>query len=135
MNPDFAMPNDLDESGKKVYQIIKTFLQDFKDLETGGCQSFYSPKEWISKGESYGANAKLIICYDGSDLRSYFNMDACYDIHCMLVEALGEMPKRNPYHSYEALQEALRKEGFHFEECTGWYAAVYQDAQPSIYRG
>lgn len=131
MNKDFNMPSDLDADGKRAYDTIKKHLHDFKDLETGGCKSFYSPKEWNERGEEYGRNSVLIVVYDGGDLRRYFNMDACYEGTCLMADfyrEMGkEMPKYNPYETLENLQAALHKEGFFVEECTGWYAAVYKN--------
>lgn len=129
MNKDFEQPS-LDIVGQHAYHTIKKHLRDFKDMETGGCKAFYSPKEWEDKGEKYGKGCVLIVVYDGGDLRPYFNMDACYEGHHMLCEFLTGMGKDishlKPYDMYENLRESLRKEGFFVEECTGWYSAVYK---------
>jgi hypothetical protein len=131
MNKDFAMPDDLDAHGKRAYVAIKKHLGNFDDLSTGGCTSFYSPKEWEDRGEDYGKGSKLIVVYDGGELRPYFNMDACYDGHCMLMDFLvsegKDVSNVKPYDLYENMQDALGKEGLYFEECTGWYAAVYMN--------
>jgi len=124
-----AMPERLDTDGKRAYSTIKKYLDNFSHIETGGCQTFYSPKEWEDRGEEYGIGSKLIVVYDGGDMRPYFNMDAAYDGHCMLAEFyedVGDSLLNDPYHSYESMQSALRKEGLYFEECTNWYAAVYK---------
>lgn len=129
----FNMPSDLNADGKRAYETIKKFLKGFKELDSGGCQSFYSPKEWNARGEEYGTRSVLIVCYDGGELRPYFNMDACYDGHCMLMDFLTSNGKDvstfkgKAYDIYENLRNTLSAEGFTVEECTGWYSAVYKN--------
>jgi hypothetical protein len=125
-----AMPENLDADGKRAYNAIKNYLDNFSHIDTGGCKSFYSPDEWSERGEQYGTGSKLIIVYDGGDLRRYFNMDAAYEAHCMVAEFYEETGDTEmlgkPYDSCENMNAALHKEGLYFEECTGWYAAVYK---------
>ena len=102
------MPNNLDRAGVRAYEAIKKYLRNFEGMSTGGCKAFYSPSEWNKRGEKYGSDSALIIVYDGGDLRPYMSMgDECYSL-------------------YEGIRNALRDEGFFIEECTGWYAAVYE---------
>jgi hypothetical protein len=106
-------PDNLTEDGVKTLGIIKTFLTERGiDDKWNDTKAFYSPGEWKQRGEKYGTESILVIVYDGSDLRSVFSMDACYDARS--------------YEPYEALQERLSTAGLFFEECTGWYAAVYK---------
>lgn len=98
------MPENLDDLGKRAYNAIKKHLRDFEDMSTGGCKAFYSPIEWAERGESYGRGSKLIIVYDGGDLRPYMNMDACYEGHCMMMgfyQEMGVSGKSEPYGMYE----------------------------------
>jgi hypothetical protein len=74
----------------------------------GGCRAFYTPEEWMERGEQYGLSSVLIICHDGGDMAPFFNSD---------YEAYGWM---------EVMDNALRKEGFWAEPCTSWYTAVYR---------
>jgi len=125
-----CMPERLSADGKRAYNIIKKYLDNFSHIDTGGCRAFYSPKEWEDRGEQDGIRSKLIVVYDGGSLRPYFNMDAAYEAHCMVAEFYKESGDiemlESPYDSYEKLNAALRKEGLYFEECTNWYAAVYK---------
>ena len=127
---DFDMPAGLSADGVKAYEAIKKCLNNFEGFDTGGCQSFYSPTEWEAKGEQYGTKSVLVVVYDGSDLRSYFNMDAAYEGGCLLADFLRSEGKPtsgiNCYETIEKVQEALKVAGFFVEECTGWYAAVYK---------
>ena len=58
-------------------------------------------------------------------------MDACYEGGCLLNDLCRDMgqepvPMAKAYEIYETLQEELSKVGLFFEECTGWYCAVYK---------
>lgn len=107
-------PAGLSALGEKAYEAIMAVLKEHKATYTGGCKTFYSPAEWKERGEEYGIESELIVVYDGGDVRPFFSMDACYEI-----------PSSNRYATYEKMQAALEKVGAYFEECTGWYAAVY----------
>jgi hypothetical protein len=108
----FAKPESLTKDGLKAYRAIMKFLkqEDKKShfgIDSGGCTTFYSPKQWAGRGERYGRNGCLIICHDGGDVASYFNYD---------------------YENYEGIkrmQDALNKVGLYAECCTNWYTAVY----------
>jgi hypothetical protein len=127
---DFDMPEGLSADGVKAYEAIKKCLNNFEGFDTGGCQSFYSPSEWSARGEQYGKGSVLIVVYDGSDLRSYFSMDAAYEGGCLLANHLRSQGKSttgiNCYETIEKVQAALESVGLFVEECTGWYAAVYK---------
>lgn len=115
-------PTNLDEDGNKALEVIKKFLAERGIDDEGNTDDvFYSPKEWKAE---YGSESLLIVMYDGSYVRSAFSMDACYEIGCMIRQETGKSV--NAYEPYEALQAALNKEGFFFEECTCWYSAVYK---------
>jgi hypothetical protein len=79
--------------------------------------------EWKAREEKYGTESHLIVVYDGGALRPVFSMDAAYDLDCGHYQQTGK--KREPYALYEGMQEKLREAGLYFEECTGFYAAVY----------
>jgi len=118
-------PDNLNEDGAKALEVIRKFLTERGvDDERNDSKVFWSPAEWKAKGEMYGTESVLIVMYDGSYVRNVFSMDACYEIGCMVRQETGK--SINAYEPYEALQDALREEGFFFEECTGWYAAVYK---------
>ena len=110
-----AMPRGLDAKGKEAYKAIIAFLKKRGMTYTGGCKVFYSPQEWRQRGEKYGLKSKLIITYDGGDHARAFSMD-----HCYVTGAASD------YEPNEAMQKALKAVGCYAEECTGWYAAVYE---------
>lgn len=109
----FAKPESLNKDGLKAYRtIMKFFKEQNKELhfpiDSGGCTTFYSPKQWTERGERYGRNSALIITHDGGDVAQYFNYD---------------------YGAYEAINKmdnALREVGLYAECCTGWYTAIYK---------
>ena len=100
----------LDHKAQRVADLIYNHIKKVLDEEPtgGGCKAFYSPKEWIERGERYGHNATLILVHDGGDLAPFVNLD------CMA------------YNLYEGLSQVLFKAGFYIESCTCWYAAVYE---------
>ena len=103
-------PENLSSAGKTAYKVILQVLREHDSANTGGCQAFFSPQEWEDRGESYGTSSELVVVYDGSDLRPFFNMDAAYPHYTL----------------YEEMQDRLAEEGLYFEECTGWYCGVYK---------
>lgn len=127
-------PECLSPAGARAYDAVIAHLNKngrIKDISTGGCKAFYSPEEWQDRKELYGTKSVLVVVYDGGDLRRFFNMDAAYDSSLDYKDFLkGEdrdLPKGfNMYGSVENMQESLRIAGFFAEECTGWYAAIYE---------
>lgn len=113
-----AMPAGLSKRGQEAWRTIMANLKRYEitDASTGGCTAFVQPEAWHNRGERYGQGSVLIIIYDGGDLRRFFNMDACFG-----------MGVKNCYLQLEEMQAALGEHGFYFEECTGWYAAVFDD--------
>ena len=71
----------------------------------------------------YGAKSHLVVVYDGGTIRPVFSMDAAYDLDCAVYRETGK--KREPYALYEGMQAKLREAGLYFEECTGYYSAIY----------
>lgn len=134
MDKNLNKPEGLSPAGVRAYDAIMTHLRSVRvnDLSTGGCKAFYSPEEWIARGEEYGKNSMLIVVYDGGDLRPFFNMDSAYDLGASYADfctAEGHRVAKdyNPYATVENMQAALIRAGFFVEECTGWYAAVYEN--------
>jgi len=103
-------PEGLSKTGTKAYEVIMSVLKKHDATYTGGCKSFYSPAEWKGRGEEFGLDAELIVVYDGGSLPPYFSLDHSYP----------------HYTQYEIMRQALEAEGLYFEECTGWYAAIYK---------
>lgn len=100
------MPEDLSAKGRAAWQIIHDYITKHGLDYTGGCRTFYSPKEWAERGEEYGWSSELIVVYDGGDVRE------CFDSHIK-------------YDHEEAITAALSEVGLYPERCTGWYSAIY----------
>jgi hypothetical protein len=104
----YPEPEGLSRKGKKAMKVILKVAKECGMSYTGGCTPFYSPSEWKDRGESYGTESLLVVCHDGGDLEGFFS----------------------PYEAIEMfsekLIEALAAEGMFFENCTGWYTAIYE---------
>lgn len=61
----FEIPEGLSPEGEKAWELVTTFFVENKMTDTGGCKTFYSPKEWQEKGNRYGTKSVLIVVYDG----------------------------------------------------------------------
>lgn len=105
--PGLSRPTDLSEKGNLAYDAIMKVLRDRDALYTGGCTGFYSPMAWKERGETYGTESFLVVVYDGGDLTSFFRGGECDKDYMKMVRALEEI-------------------GLYFEECTHWYAAIYE---------
>ena len=117
-----AMPAGLDNAGRRAHAIIVAYLKQHELTPTGG-KAFYAPAEWREREELYGVESHLVVVYDGGTMRPAFSMDAAYERDCDHYRQTGE--EREPYALYEGMQAKLREAGLYFEECTGWYSAVY----------
>ncbi len=104
---DFAKPADLDENGEKAFRIVEAWRKKRGFNYTGGCKTYYSPKEWTEREEEYGCSSYLIIVHDGGDLSEW------------------EGDGISPLEMDPALNEALRAAGMFLECCTCWYHAIY----------
>lgn len=105
----FEIPEGLSPEGEKAWELVTTFFVENKMTDTGGCKTFYSPKEWQEKGNRYGTKSVLIVVYDGGDVSKVCNID-----------------KEN-YDLNEHFCKFMNKFGYSFEECTCWYGAIYAD--------
>ena len=107
MKETLARPEGLCERGNLAYDTIVKFLKENKLDNTGGCKTFYSPKEW-AKREEYGSGSLLIVVHDGGDHANAFSWD--YE----------------QYKTIEALGKKLHEAGeMYSEQCTCWYSAIY----------
>ncbi len=128
MIKELSRPEGLSEKGNVAYDVIIAALQKagLSD-DTGGCKTFYSPDEWKARGEQYGTSAHLVIVYDGA-LQSVFNSmvagDLAYDLAC-LRQDLGFDAREVQPTLNDKISTELAACGLFIEECTGWYAAVY----------
>jgi hypothetical protein len=111
-----AEPEGLSKFGADAHREIMRVLDRHGCTDAGGCKAFYSPEEWRSRGEQYGLRAELIVVYDGGEFREFFSMDACY---------ANARPGIDCYAPMETMRKALERVGLFAEECTGWYAAIY----------
>jgi hypothetical protein len=108
-------PEGLSPVGERAWAVIVAFLKKRKMTYTGGCTAFYSPAKWKEREEQYGLDGVLIVVHDGGNHKAAFSMDACYG--------------GGSYEPMESMQRELEAAGFYYEECTGWYGAVYATAQ------
>ena len=108
---DLEIPTPLSEKGRKAAQTIRAFMKK-NGLGTGGCKAFYSPKEWLSRGEDYGLDSELVVVYDWGDL--YYVMNPHYADYPSVFYGLQE-----------ELEEELKKAGVYSEACYGWHGAIY----------
>jgi len=107
-NRNLECPEDICSKGKRAWKVISGFLEESDLTYTGGCKTFYSPKEWRERGEDHGRQSLLVLVYDGGDVYSIFNPD---DYNW----------------DYESkLADKLIKYGLYIEQCTNWYSAVYR---------
>lgn len=97
------------EAKLAIDKIVALVKRDHcsEDISSGGQRSFYSPEEWLARGEKYGHGSVMIVCHDGGDLAKYFNLDYC----C--------------YDAYDRMHEELAEIGMYPEQCTSWYTAIY----------
>jgi hypothetical protein len=108
VNGNLAVPPDISERGQEAYNVIMQFLTDNDMTDTGGCKAFYSPAEWLERGEQYGLKSLLVVVHDGGCLAPICNMDY------------------GNYVLHDSLQAKLHAAGFFLEGCTSWYSAVYE---------
>lgn len=104
MSKDFATDH-LNDEQKKIAGVMLEVAG--KKASGGGCRAFYTPEEWIDRGESYGKESKLIVCHDGGDLAKFCNFDY------------------QQYKAIDRMEKALAEIGYYVEQCTSWYSAVY----------
>lgn len=102
-----TIPVGLSPKGRKAAEAILAVLRKYDATDTGGCDTFYSPKAWLERGEQYGTNAELIVVYDGGAVRPFFEW-----------EGYG-------YSLIEEMNAAIDNAGCWTEKCTCWYSAVY----------
>lgn len=109
-----AIPEGIGPRGREAAEtILRRLKQIDPDVYTGGCKTFYSPEEWAARGEKYGHASVLVVVYDGGEVRPHFSMDA------------------EDYQLVDAMQAALAEHGLYAEECTCWYAAIYNVMEQS----
>jgi len=108
ISEDLGIPEGLTPLGKKAVETLQQFLIKEDSTNTGGCKAFYSPKQWLERGEQYGCNSLLIVCHDGGDLAPYCNW--AYDSPALM----------------DSLKAELEKIGVYIEQCTSWYSAIYK---------
>ena len=107
MIPDLAIPSGLTPLGQKAHAAILHFLRRHKLTQTGGCRTFYSPQEWLIRGEKYGINSQLIICHDVGSPGDAFAYE------------------RGHYKLIEKMSSDLAALGLYSEQCTVWYSAIH----------
>ena len=76
--PDLEIPTPLSEKGRKAAQTIRAFMKKH-GLGTGGCKTFYSPKEFDKLQEELDTELKKAGVYS----------EACYGWHGAIYENEG----------------------------------------------
>ncbi len=104
---DLECPEELSVEGIAAHEAVMALLKKHKATNTVGCKAFYSPKEWIERGEEYGRESVLIVCHDGGAHAPFFNLDYC------------------EYGLYDEMVKTLYDAGIWVEQCTSWYSAIY----------
>lgn len=103
----WPIPAALSDQGNTAAQVILEFLEEKGLTYHGGGGKFYSPQEWVDRGEQYGTRSVLVVTHDGGDHAVAFNID---------------------YGAYALQEELTQRLGAHrlyVEQCTSWYSAVY----------
>jgi len=88
--------------------VAELVLQVTRAQSGGGCKAFYSPSEWVKRGEQFGHNSELIVVHDGGDLAPWFNW--AYEQDALVA----------------CLVSALAEHGLYYESCECWYSAIYR---------
>lgn len=107
LGPEWDIPEGLCRAALKAAHALRDFCLQHDLTFTGGCRVFYSPAEWQARGESYGTHSLLVCVYDGAACRRALSL-------------AGE-----DYPMVEAFAQVLDDLDLYVEECTGWYAAIY----------
>ena len=100
---EFEIPNGLSTRGLAACKAIRAFARKH-EVQTGGGRTFHTPSGW--DGE-YGRQSELVVLYEGSGLAKWFSLDQCQ--YAAVIEMI----------------ELLSNFGVHPEECTTYYAAIY----------
>ena len=107
----FIIPKGLSPLGKIAAKKIQKFAKK-KELSTGGCTTFYTPRKWEQHwGGSVGENVELVVVYEGSELGEYFSYDYAHP----------------DYSTIEKMVKKLKKIGLYSYEITSWYSVVVID--------
>ncbi|SEC70536.1 hypothetical protein [Tsukamurella tyrosinosolvens] len=103
----WPIPDGLSPKGRSAAETILAYLTETGRTYHGGGGRFYTPQEWVDRGEEYGTDSLLVITHDGGDHAPVFNY--AYD-----EPELGE-----------ELRRKLQPLGLFVEQCTSWSSAVY----------
>ncbi len=118
---DFDRPTGLSDQGNAAYDCINAHIQA-KAIRRTGDRVFYSPAEWVAKGQDYGHKSELIVVYEGRPaIGVAFSLDACYE-HPMKGVQSGSS---ECYAPMEAMVKKLEAVGLYAEECTRCHCAIY----------
>lgn len=103
----WPIPDGLSPLGVLAADVIRGFMESKGIQNHGGGGRFYSPAEWVDRGELYGRSSLLLVTHDGGDHAGAFNLDyEQYDLHDELIKS-------------------LESHGLWMEACTNWYTAIY----------
>lgn len=106
LSPHWDIPKDITRLARKTAEAIRAFALK-NGLTHTGSRVFYSPAEWQKRGEAYGTESLLIICYEGAEIKRALSFD-------------GE-----DYRMMERLSKRLEKLDVFTEEATAWYSTLH----------
>ena len=106
-NSDWPIPEGLSDLGRQAAEKIVEFLQAHDATYHGGGGQFYTPQEWVERGEAYARDSLLVVTHDGGDHAGAFNI--AYE----------------QYKFREELIQCLAPLGVFVEQSTSWYSGIY----------
>jgi hypothetical protein len=106
LSPNWDIPEGLCRAGLKAAEALRDYCIKHK-LTYAGSRVFYTPDQWKQRGEKYGTDSLLVCVYDGAECRRALALS-------------GE-----DYRHVDAFAAILNDIDVFAEECTGWYAAIY----------
>ena len=63
-NATWPIPHGLSPLGVRAAEVIRSFLHDRGIQDHGGGGRFYTPEEWVDRGELYGRTSLLLVTHD-----------------------------------------------------------------------
>ena len=103
MVKELAMPEGLDDLGRRAHAIILAFLEKRDLTWTGGGCGFHSPGEWMrdymrDDGVAFdGSTLKLVFIHDGGEPSSVFNPPPHHEAEAQFESVSAELEAAGMY--------------------------------------